>query len=227
MPLKVKQEDAPSHKAPEDEVFQAILEGNREDIERLLSVAMDSGMDAQRMVDESMIPSITEVGALFDRREYFLPQLIASAETMKKGIAFLVPWLGEGKLEKKQKGVIIIATVKGDVHDIGKNIVALMLRNHGFEVVDLGKDVSAEIIIREAARLKPSVIGLSALMTTTMVNMKEVIELAQRESLDCKFMVGGAVVTKAYAESISAHYAKDGVEAVRVVEKLNTFSTDS
>ncbi|MEA1970930.1 MAG: cobalamin-dependent protein, partial [Thermodesulfobacteriota bacterium] len=106
------------------------------------------------------------------------------------------------------------------VHDIGKNIVALMLRNHGFEVVDLGKDVSAEIIIREAARIKPSVIGLSALMTTTMVNMKEVIELAQRESLDCKFMVGGAVVTKVYAESIGAHYARDGVEAVRVVEKL-------
>ncbi len=172
------------------------------------------------MVDESMVPAITEVGALFDRREYFLPQLIASAETMKKGIAFLEPWLGDATPDKKQKGVIIVATVKGDVHDIGKNIVALMLRNHGFEVIDLGKDVSAETIIREAARIKPSVIGLSALMTTTMVNMKEVIELAQRESLDCRFMVGGAVVTKAYAKSIGAHYAKDGVEAVRVAEKL-------
>jgi 5-methyltetrahydrofolate--homocysteine methyltransferase len=95
-----------------------------------------------------------------------------------------------------------------------------MLRNHGFEVIDLGKDVPSEIIIREALNLKPSVVGLSALMTTTMVNMKEVIDLAERESLDCKFMVGGAVVTKAYAESIGAHYAKDGVEAVRVVEKL-------
>ena len=220
MPPKVKQEDISSHKAPEGRVSQAILEGNREDIEQLLSGAMDSGMGAQKIVDEIMIPSITEVGDLFDRREYFLPQLIASAETMKKGIAFLEPWLGDDKLEKKQKGLIIIATVKGDVHDIGKNIVALMLRNHGFEVVDLGKDVSAEIIIQEALNLKPSVIGLSALMTTTMINMKEVIELAERESLDCKFMVGGAVVTKAYAESIGAHYAKDGVEAVRVVEKL-------
>ncbi len=208
MPPKVKQEEAPSHKTSEDKVFQAILEGNREDIERLLSGAMDSGMGAQKIVDEIMIPSITEVGDLFDRREYFLPQLIASAETMKKGIAFLEPWLGDAKLEKKQKGLIIIATVKGDVHDIGKNIVALMLRNHGFEVVDLGKDVSAEIIIQEALNLKPSVIGLSALMTTTMINMKEVIELAERKSLDCRFMVGGAVVTKAYAKSISAHYAK-------------------
>jgi len=220
MPPKVKQEEAPSHKTSEDKVFQAILEGNREDIEQLLSGAMDSGMGAQKIVDEIMIPSITEVGDLFDRREYFLPQLIASAETMKKGIAFLEPWLGDDKLEKKQKGLIIIATVKGDVHDIGKNIVALMLRNHGFEVVDLGKDVSAEIIIQEALNLNPSVIGLSALMTTTMVNMKEVIDLAEQKSLDCKFMVGGAVVTKAYAKSISAHYAKDGVEAVRVVEKL-------
>ena len=220
MPPKVKQEDAPSHKTSEDKVFQAILEGNREDIERLLSGAMDSGMGAQKIVDEIMIPSITEVGDLFDRREYFLPQLIASAETMKKGIAFLEPWLGDAKLNKKQKGLIIIATVKGDVHDIGKNIVALMLKNHGFEVVDLGKDVPAEVIVQEAVRLKSSVIGLSALMTTTMVIMKEVIDLAQRESLDCKFMVGGAVVTKAYAKSIGAHYAKDGVEAVRVVEKL-------
>ena len=226
MPPKVKQGNTPSHKTPEDRVFQAILEGNREDIEHLLSGAMDSGMGAQKIVDETMIPAITEVGALFDRREYFLPQLIASAETMKKGIAFLEPWLGDARLNKKQKGVIIVATVKGDVHDIGKNIVALMLRNHGFEVVDLGKDVPAQVIIREAARAKPSVIGLSALMTTTMINMKEVIDLAQRESLDCTFMVGGAVVTKAYAESIGAYYARDGVEAVRVAEKLHSDATN-
>lgn len=220
LPPKVKQKNSPSPEAPAGPVFQAILEGNREDIEQRISDAMNSGMGAQKIVDEIMIPAITEVGALFDRREYFLPQLIASAETMKKGIAFLEPWLGDAKLNKKQKELIIIATVKGDVHDIGKNIVALMLRNHGFEVIDLGKDVSAEIIIREAVRLKPSIVCLSALMTTTMVNMKEVIDRAEREPIDCKFMVGGAVVTKAYAKSIGAHYAKDGVEAVSVVKKL-------
>ncbi|MBN2538484.1 MAG: homocysteine S-methyltransferase family protein [Deltaproteobacteria bacterium] len=217
---KVKQKEASSHKTPQDEVSQAILEGNREDIEQRLSGAMDSGMDAQKIVDGIMIPAITEVGALFDRKEYFLPQLIASAETMKKGIAFLEPWLRDTTLNKKPKGRIIIATVQGDVHDIGKNIVALMLRNHGFEVVDLGKNVPAETIIQEAVRLKPSVIGLSALMTTTMAGMKEIVELAQLKSLDCRFMVGGAVVTKAYAESIGAHYARDGVEAVRVAETL-------
>jgi len=210
MSPKVERENVPSRKAPGDRVFQAILEGNREEIEQLLSGVMDSGMGAQKIVDEIMIPAITEVGELFDKREYFLPQLIASAETMKKGIAFLEPWLRDTSLEKKQKGLIIIATVKGDVHDIGKNIVALMLKNHGFDVVDLGKDVSAEVIIREAIRVKPSVIGLSALMTTTMVKMKEVINLAERESIDCKFMVGGAVVTRAYAESIGAIMPKTG-----------------
>jgi len=211
-----------SHKTPEEKVFQAVIEGNREDIEPLLSGMVDSGTPAQEIVDVTMIPAITEVGELFDRREYFLPQLIASAETMKKGISFLEPWLGDTTLDRKEKGVIIVATVKGDVHDIGKNIVALMLRNHGFEVVDLGKDVPAGIIIQEALNLNASVIGLSALMTTTMAGMKEVIDLAEKESLNCKFIVGGAVVTRAYAQSIGAYYAKDGVEAVRIAEKLTS-----
>ncbi len=209
-----------SYKVPEDKVSRAILDGNRDDIEQRISEAINSGMEAQKLVDEIMIPAITEVGELFDRREYFLPQLIASAETMKKGIAFLEPRLGDTRQKQKLKGRVIIATVKGDVHDIGKNIVVLMLRNHGFEVIDLGKDVPADIIVREAARHKSSVVGLSALMTTTMSGMKEVIALAEQESLGCAFMVGGAVVTRAYAESIGAHYARDGVEAVRIVEKL-------
>ncbi|MDD5724378.1 MAG: homocysteine S-methyltransferase family protein [Syntrophales bacterium] len=217
---EANRKEAPYSETPADPVFQAVLDGNRDGIESVLSLVLDAGGNARKIVDESMIPAITKVGMLFDRREYFLPQLIASAEAMKKGIAYLDPWLAEAGQSKRRKGVIIIATVKGDVHDIGKNIVALMLRNQGFEVTDLGKDVPAETIVREATRINPSVISLSALMTTTMVNMREVIELARQQSLDCQFMVGGAVVTKAYAESIGAHYAKDGVEAVRVAEKL-------
>ena len=186
----------------------------------MLSRALDVRGDARKIIDGSMVPAITKVGELFDRREYFLPQLIASAEAMKKGIAYLDPWLADAGSSKEQKARILIATVEGDVHDIGKNIVALMLRNQGFEVIDLGKNVSAETIIQEAARIRPAVIGLSALMTTTMVKMQEVIDLAEQQSLDCRFMVGGAVVTKTYADSIGAHYAGDGVEAVRVAEKL-------
>jgi 5-methyltetrahydrofolate--homocysteine methyltransferase len=113
-----------------------------------------------------------------------------------------------------------MATVKGDIHDIGKNIVILLLKNNGFEVIDLGKDVPHEHIIMSMHEHRPDLVGLSALMTTTMVNMPEIIALARATGLECPFMVGGAVVTAAYAESIGAAYAKDGVEAVKVAETL-------
>jgi 5-methyltetrahydrofolate--homocysteine methyltransferase len=137
---------------------------------------------------------------------------------MKKALGHLEPLLK--KDAAGNKGKIILATVKGDIHDIGKNIVALLLRNYGYHVIDLGKDVSAEDIIKKAKDKNPDVIALSALMTTTMVNMKEVITLARAKGIQKSFMIGGAVVTEAYANSIGASFAKDGVEAVRVVEKL-------
>lgn len=219
MPEK-KREVSKEAVSPADAVSHAILDGNREEIGLILENAIRSGESASKLVHEVMMPAITKVGNLFDRREYFLPQLIASAETMKYGIVHIEPYLKEGKSAKKTRGRILMATVKGDIHDIGKNIVALMLANQGFEVVDLGKDVSAERIVQEVIRLNPDIVGLSALMTTTMVNMKEVVALARRERLTCKFMVGGAVVSRSFAESIDAHYAKDGVEAVRLAEKL-------
>jgi 5-methyltetrahydrofolate--homocysteine methyltransferase len=165
-----------------------------------------------------MIPAIVRVGDLYEKKVYFLPQLMASAETMKKALGHLEPHLK--KSATGTKGKILIATVKGDIHDIGKNIVALLLRNYGYNVVDLGKDVSAAEIIEAAKKEKPDVIGLSALMTTTMVNMKEVIDRARAEGLKTSFLLGGAVVTEDYAHSIGAAYARDGVEAVRVVEDI-------
>ena len=113
-----------------------------------------------------------------------------------------------------------MATVRGDIHDIGKNIVALLLRNYGYDVIDLGKDVPDQTIIDAMKKENPDVVGLSALMTTTMVNMKELIDLARTKGIKTDFLIGGAVVTEAYANSIGASFAKDGVEAVRVVEKL-------
>jgi 5-methyltetrahydrofolate--homocysteine methyltransferase len=202
-----------------DFLFRAVLGGNREGIEPIIGEALQSGASASMLIDDIMIPAITEVGNLFDRREYFLPQLIASAEAMKRGIACLKPLLKERK-EATKKGLVLMATVKGDIHDIGKNIVSLMLSNQGFEVVDLGKDVSAEAIVEAARSLGPDIIGLSALMTTTMVNMKEVVERVGRENPSCKFMVGGAVVSESFANSIGAHYARDGVDAVRVANRL-------
>jgi 5-methyltetrahydrofolate--homocysteine methyltransferase len=202
------------------EVYRAIIEGNREEIESVLERAVNGGESAEKLIHDRMIPAITKVGELFDRKEYFLPQLIASAEAMKRGLAYLDPYLKEGQSDQEQKGRILIATVKGDIHDIGKNIVALMLNNQGFDVVDLGKDVSVEVIIEEARQTRPDIVALSALMTTTMVNMKKTIDTARREGLDCSFMVGGAVVTASYADEIGAAYARDGVEAVRVAKLL-------
>jgi 5-methyltetrahydrofolate--homocysteine methyltransferase len=206
--------------SPSDELYRAVLEGNREDIEKLIGAAMASGIKAFSLVPEIMTPAITEVGEKYDRREYFLPQLIASAEAMKKGIDYLEPYLKEDGDSTVSKGTVLLATVEGDIHDIGKNIVALMIRNHGFQVIDLGKDVPSGKIV-EAARAHPGVVvGLSALMTTTMARMKEVMKLAGQEGLACQFLLGGAVVTEAYARSLGAAYARDGVEAVRRLNEI-------
>jgi 5-methyltetrahydrofolate--homocysteine methyltransferase len=215
---EVKKEKKEEIISIEDRISRAILEGNREDIQMLVKEAIDSGYMPYGLINDIMIPTITKVGELFDKKEYFLPQLIASAETMKEGFEYIQTFLTEEEGEKRE--IILLATVKGDIHDIGKNIVALMLKNHGFKVIDLGKDVSAEKIIEEIKKHNPLIVGLSALMTTTMVNMKEVVELAKKERQDVKFIVGGAVVTRNYAQSIDADYAKDGVEAVKVVKKL-------
>ncbi|HVO65154.1 MAG TPA: corrinoid protein, partial [Syntrophales bacterium] len=205
--------------SPVQTLYEAILEGNREDITNIVEAAITSGADPTRLVDDIMIPAMTRVGVLFDQRKYFLPQLMASAEAMKAALGRLEPLIRR-ETEEAGTGIVVLATVKGDIHDIGKNIITLMLRNHGYKIVDLGKDVQAEVIIEAMRKTNPDVVGLSALMTTTMVNMKEVIDLAKTEGFSCPFIVGGAVVTKAFAAAIGASYAKDGVEAVRVVEQL-------
>lgn len=215
-----RKEALPKKISAKEQIRKYIIEGNREDIEIIIREAIRAKEDPQGLINDVMIPAITEVGELFDKKQYFLPQLIASAETMKKGFEKLKPLLKK-KEDIKNKIVVFLATVKGDIHDIGKNIVALMLQNYGFKVIDLGKDVSAAKIIREIKKYNPAVVGLSALMTTTMVNMKEVIDLAKKENLRCKFIVGGAVITKSYAQSIGAEYAKDGVEAVRILKKIS------
>jgi len=204
----------------EDKISQAIIGGNREDIKGFIKEAVSSGCKANALVHKIMIPAIERVGELFDKKEYFLPQLIASAEAMKIAFKELQPYLRNSNFKKGKKSVVLLATVKGDIHDIGKNIVALMLKNHGFNVVDLGKDVSAERIIKEVKCHKSPIIGLSSLMTSTMVNIKEVVDKAKQEGLNCRFIVGGAVVTRSFARSLGAEYASDSVEAVRVVKKL-------
>jgi 5-methyltetrahydrofolate--homocysteine methyltransferase len=206
--------------SPQEQISKAVIEGNRDGITAMLEKAVSQGISPSVLVNDVMIPAIRIVGELYEKGQYFLPQLIAGAEAMQTGFSILEPMLGQDAAAKK--GKIIMATVKGDIHDIGKNIVSLLLKNNGFDIIDLGKDVSNQAIIEAATAYKPDLIGLSALMTTTMTVMKDAIEAVRASGITCPFMVGGAVVTKEYAASIGAEYAKDGVEAVRIAETLIT-----
>lgn len=185
--------------------------------------AVRAAMDAGELPDDLMnrlIGAINAVGDRFSAGTLFLPQLLMAADAMRAGIAVLEPLLSH-KPEAAAADTVVIATVEGDIHDIGKNIVALMLRNCGFAVVDLGKDVSSEKILTELKRTGARFCGLSALMTTTMPRMKEVIERARAEGLDgVKFMVGGAAVDRAYADSIGAAYSTDAMGAVNLCKSL-------
>lgn len=203
-----------------DVLFDAIVKGRQSKIEELVKKALESGRAAQDIIDESLIPAINHVGELFDKQIYYLPQLISSAETMEKGIGILEPVLEKNR-NKEPLATIVIATVEHDIHDIGKNLVALMLRNYGYNVIDLGKDVKAETIIDVAVDKKADIIGLSALMTTTMMEMKNVVDLVHKKGLNCKVIIGGAVITQGFADEIGADgYSKDAQEAVALVEKL-------
>ena len=200
-------------------IEQAVISGKMDDILPLVEVALAAGEAPYAIVGERLIPAITEVGNKYERKEYFLPQLIRSAETMQTAFGLLRPLLEEMQgAEEKIK--IILATVEGDIHDIGKNIVGLMLGNHGFDVIDLGKDMKAEAIVAAAQEHNAPLIGLSALMTTTMVRMEDTVTLIKEKNLNCKVLVGGAVVTEAFATSIGAHYSEDAVGAVRLAQKL-------
>lgn len=203
-----------------DKVKTAVLKGNRKNVEKLTKEALEAGTKPQELLNDYLLPAINEVGELFDKGKYFLPQLIASAETMKLSIGILEPLLAEDN-GTKQMPVVVIATVQGDIHDIGKNLVALMLKNYGFQVIDLGKDVPKEKIVETALESGAQIIALSALMTTTMQEMKHVIEYANEKGVTAKIMIGGAVITQEYADEIHADgYSRDAAEAVKVAKQL-------
>lgn len=205
-----------------EKIYHSVLHGEKEEIVSFLNEAIHEGFAPKDLVDIYLIPAITKVGELYDEKKYFLPQLIQSAEAMKTAFNYLEPYISQDRTGSIKTGAsIVLATVKGDIHDIGKNIVGLMLRNYGFNVLDLGKDVRSEEIIARAKETGAAIIGLSALMTTTMVEMKNVIKLARDEKLKIKFMIGGAVVNDQYATEIGADgYARDAYEAVKLAKKL-------
>ena len=198
---------------------EVVLRGDKEAVVPLLEQYLEQGFDPLEILDKYLIPGIEIVGEKYGKGEYFLPQLMLSADTMQAAFARLQPELDKG--ESVKKNTVVLATVKGDIHDIGKNIVSIMLRNHGFDVVDLGKNVSTETIIEAAQQHQAKVIGLSALMTTTMPRMEEVVAAVHAMGLPVKVIVGGAAVTQTYADEIQADgYGKDAVAAVEIVKKL-------
>ena len=198
----------------------AVLKGNKSGIVQITKDALAEGAEAKELLDTVLLPAINTVGDYFDSGKYFLPQLIAGAEAMKLSIEVLEPLMLKQSTDEDLP-VVIIATVEGDIHDIGKNLVALMLKNYGFKVVDLGKDVPKEKIIEAAKEHNASIIALSALMTTTMKQMESVIQYAKEQNVTAKIMVGGAVITEEYANEIGADgYSKDAAEAVKLAGRL-------
>ena len=203
-----------------DVIFEAVVKGKKQKARQLVEKAVKEGEDPQELIDESLIPAIIHVGNLYEKQIYYLPQLISSAETMEASIDYLEPILAQ-KRSGESLGTIVIATVEHDIHDIGKNLVALMLKNYGYHVVDLGKDVPAETIIDAAIEEKADIIGLSALMTTTMMEMKKVVDMVHERNLPFKVLIGGAVITQSFADEIGADgYSEDAQEAVGVVGRL-------
>ncbi len=205
----------------EEKLHKAVLRGNVSCIAEITSIAMAEGkLEAEYILNQCLLPAINKVGDLFNSGKYFLPQLIASANAMKTSIDYLEPYLKKDVANEETK-TVIIATVKGDIHDIGKNLVALMLKNYGYRVIDLGKDVPAEEIIAKAKETDARIIALSALMTTTMVEMKNVIKAAREAGINAKIMIGGAVITQEYADEICADgYSKDAAGAVKTADIL-------
>lgn len=205
------------------EMKAAVLEGEIEEGEALARQALEAGMDPLECIEDGFVAGINEVGALYEEGEMFLPELVAAAEVMKEALAVLEPELLKSQKSRDILGKVIIGSVAHDIHDIGKDIVASMLTASGFEVYNLGIDIPNETFVAKVKELKPDILGMSALLTTTMPEQKNVIEMLKAEGLrdSVKVMVGGAPVNREWSDSISADgFAENAVEAVKVAKTL-------
>lgn len=202
---------------------KAMIDGDKEEAKSLAQEAVKENLDLNEVIEKGYVPGIQKVGDLWERGEYFLPELITSAECMKAAMEVLQPELDKANIETKSLGKIVIGTVEGDIHDIGKNLVASMLTANGFEVIDLGGDVKLEKFIEKAEAENADFICLSALLTTTMLGQKKVIEMLKEKNLSGRFkvLVGGAPVNQKWADDIRADgYAENAMVAVKAVKKL-------
>ena len=209
---------APAPTEDEDPIKRLVISGRKGEIASVTEELLKT-VDAMDLINNHFIPALDEVGILFDQGKFFLPQLMASAEAARVGFDTIKSLMPEGDIQ--DKGSICIATVKGDIHDIGKNIVKMLLDNYGYTVFDLGRDVDPQVVLDTVRERNIKLVGLSALMTTTVANMEETIKLLHAEVPDVKIIVGGAVLTPEYAEQIGAdYYAKDAAESARIAEEV-------
>lgn len=201
-------------------IVDCVVKGDKESIIREVKKEVEAGEKPSAVIEKYLIPGINQVGEYYDNKKYFLPQLIAGANAMKEAMEYLEPLLLADKKDEA-KATVVIATVEGDIHDIGKNLVVLMLKNYGYRVFDMGKDVPAESIVNKAIEENAQIIGLSALMTTTMMRMKDVVDLAKEKGCQAKIIIGGACITESFAEEIGADgYSKDASECVKLIDSL-------
>ncbi len=203
------------------ELYQAILTGNAKKAEEITKAALEAKVDPRELVQKYMIPAMDEVGKRFECNEYFVPELLIAARAMKTSLELITPLLVEAGAEKT--GRVVIGTVQGDLHDIGKNLVASMLEGGGFEVVDLGVDVAPEKFVEAAQEKDHTIIALSALLTTTMTMMRRVVDSLDKAGIrgKTKVMIGGAPITQQYADEIGADgYSDNASGAVALARKL-------
>lgn len=219
---KSSAETSPKKEKKEETLYDMVVKGLKENAAAKTKLLLSTKTELE-IVNEFLIPALDVVGSDFEKGVIFLPQLIQSAETVKSSFDVLKESLNKNESAGISNGKIILATVRGDIHDIGKNIVKVILENYNYDIIDLGKDVSADKIVEEAKKYtdEPIIVGLSALMTTTMKSMEDIIEELRDNGIDCPVMVGGAVLTAEYAKNMGAdYYAKDAKEAVEIARKV-------
>ncbi len=204
-----------------DELRQSVIDGEMVHTENLVRSAIDGGLPAEQILKEGLVSAMTEVGRMFECGEFFVPEMLIAARAMKAGLGLLRPQLVAAHV--KALGRVVIGTVQGDIHDIGKNLVGTMLEGAGFEVIDLGTDVSAEKYVQAVQELRPDLVACSALLTTTMPKMKDLAQALDQAGLRAgtKLMIGGAPITEDYAHQIGADlYAPDVASAATRAKEL-------
>jgi len=203
------------------EVYSAVLNGNASEVKEKVQLALDNGTEAETILNSGLIAAMKEVGQLFEDGEYFVPEMLISARAMQSGMIILRPHLVAQDI--KPIGKVVIGTVKGDLHDIGKNLVSMMLEGSGFQIFDLGTDVSPEEFLDAINTHKPDIVGMSALLTTTMVNMEKTMQFLEENGVrkGVKVIIGGAPISQKYADDIGADgYAPDASQAAVIASRL-------